>query len=325
MSCSIITKRKYETWPSWYVVYEWEDILSKKLGMDLEFSDGRSLEYRIQRKWKRIVFKYFHRISFGKVDVQNMRLAFIMNANDYYLYVDRNVIPIFLDFPEKMISVIAEKTKNLPFFFVTALEICDLLKAHGSKNVIYMPISISDMYFSEVIPKKTIDVIQFGRKNPVLHEWMMEYVTEHPDVEYVYQSNNGSLTYISTTRGNLGKFDKRNEYVELLKSCRISLVSTPGMDKSRTDFGNVDFFTPRFFESAAFYCHMLGRYIENQEADFLNIYDICPNVKTKQEFFDNVDKLLKISNDVNVDKYKAFLHSNLTSKRADLIKGALQI
>ena len=97
---------------------------------------------------------------------------------------------------------------------------------------------------------------------------MMEYVAEHPDVEYVYQSNNGSLTYISTTRGNLGKFDKRNEYVELLKSCRISLVSTPGMDKSRTDFGNVDFFTPRFFESAAFYCHMLGRYIENKEADF---------------------------------------------------------
>lgn len=51
---------------------------------------------------------------------------------------------------------------------------------------------------------------------------------------------------------------------------------------------------------------MLGRYIENKEADFLNIYDICPNVKTKQEFFDNVDKLLKISKDVNVDKYKAF-------------------
>lgn len=325
MSCSIISKRKYETWPSWYVVYEWEDILSEKLGVDLEFIDDSSLGARIKSKWRHMVFRYFHKIAFGKVDVQNMRLAFIMNANDYCLYVDRNVIPIFLDFPEKMVSIIVEKTKMLPFFFVTALEVYDLLKNYGSENVIYLPLSISDMYFSDIVPTKKIDVIQFGRKNPVLHEWMMGYVTAHPEVEYVYQSNNGSLTYLSTTRGNLGKFDKRKEYIDLLKSCRISLVSTPGMDKSRMDFGNVDFFTPRFFESAAFYCHMLGRYAENNEADFLKIHSVCFNVKTKMEFFDSMDKMLKLPNEINVCKYKEFLDFNLTSKRADLIKTVMQI
>ena len=223
-----------------------------------------------------------------------------------------------------MIPVIAKKTKLLPFFFVTSVDIYDLLKNYGAKNVIYLPLSISDMYFSDIVPTKKIDVIQFGRKNPVLHGWMMEYVTAHPEVEYVYQSNNGSLTYISTTRGNLGKFDERKEYIDLLKSCRISLVSTPGMDKSRTDFGNVDFFTPRFFESAAFYCHMIGRYAENNEADFLKIHSVCFNVKTKVEFFDSMDKMLKLPNEINVCKYKEFLDSNFTSKRADLIKTALQ-
>lgn len=107
-------------------------------------------------------------------------------------------------------------------------------------------------------------MIQFGRKNPVLHSYMLKYCKLYPNVEYVYQTSDGSLTYTSTTRGNIGKFDNRPEYMQMIAKSKVSLVSTLGIDKSK-NMGGIDFFTPRFYESAAYYCHLIGRYTMNDE------------------------------------------------------------
>lgn len=320
MSCKIASHRSYEKWPSWYVVYEWEDIISKCLGWEIELIEGNSLSYRIKRKYKSLRYRFLHHPSFDYVDLSEMRILFIMSAGSYYQSISQNIIPIFLDFPEAMVDIIALRTKKLPFYFVTSVDIFNKLKNAGSGNVVYMPLSISDNYYTKTVPKKRFDVIQFGRKNPMLHQWMMEYCRLNSNVDYIYQSSNGSLTYTSTKNGNLGLFDTRKEYMELMSSCRISLVSTPSMDNSRVDFGSVDFFTPRFFESAVFYCHMIGRYAENEEADKLKIHDICHNAKDKEDFFVAIEKCLALPNEINVDKYDDFLQINLTSKRAAFIK-----
>ena len=61
------------------------------------------------------------------------------------------------------------------------------LKKRNCRNVFFFPLSISDKYVSGNINSKTIDVIQFGRKNRKLHEYMLRICKKNPDIEYIYQ------------------------------------------------------------------------------------------------------------------------------------------
>ncbi len=79
------------------------------------------------------------------------------------------------------------------------------MKSKGCQNVYFIHRCVSDQYFTQEVPAKDIDVIQIGRKNPVMHQFMLDYCKEHPDVEYIFQSEDASLNYNSTTRGNIGK------------------------------------------------------------------------------------------------------------------------
>lgn len=178
---------------------------------------------------------------------------------------------------------------------------------------------ISNRYISEGVHDKDIDVIQLGRKNNKLHEYMLRYCKSHPEIQYVYQSADGSLTYITTKGDNLGRFDKRSKYMEMLGRCKISLVSTPGCDNSR-NWGGIDFFTPRFYESAAMYCHMIGRYTDNKEAEQIGVKMICSNIDGYEMFEEQINKCLSIDNKVCVDAYKEFLYSNCTKVRFQEMK-----
>jgi hypothetical protein len=191
----------------------------------------------------------------------------------------KNVIPIYLDVSEKDISKIVYETQYLPCYFVTSLDIFNLIKKNDiSSKCHYLPLSVSDKYLSENIPNKSIDVLQLGRKNTVLHEYMLKYCEEFPKTNYIYQLSNGNLNYESTIYGNIGEFSDRHEFIELLSRSKISLVSTPGCDNSRKFGDGIDFITPRFYESAAHYCYMLGRYTNNEEAKELEIESICANM-----------------------------------------------
>lgn len=88
----------------------------------------------------------------------------------------------------------------------------------------------------------------------------------------------------------------------------------------------MDFFTPRFYESAAFYCKMLGRYSENKEAELLDIKAICSNVRSYEEFERRLDFLLDKSSDFLYDSIFQFANNNKTSKRAsEMLNKLIQI
>ena len=319
MTFNILSERGYMNWPSWNVVYEWEDVIAQKNGCKI-FTFREGIVGKFIRRGIREVNKHARKsLKYKMTDKSNARLLFVMNTAIYRDLPTKNIIPVFLDFPVSTVDQIINATSLLPAYFVTCKDIYHLLKEKSVENVYYMPLSISDKYYRESVPKKTIDVIQFGRKNDVLHQFMLQYCKKRPEVEYVYQTSDGSLTYFSTIRGNIGKFDSRDEYMDLIKSCKVSLVSSPGCDNGRSEeFGAIDFITPRFYESAAMYCHMLGRYTENEEAKDLQIRSICPNVRDYDEFNERMNQYL---NDTKWDwsVQREFTKCNLTSFRADYI------
>lgn len=309
----ILSERAYEKWASWAVVYEWEDVFSEIIKTDIKsvYASGK-----IGREIRRMATENF---EYGKKykNGSKYKLAFVMNADLYRMFTMKGVVPIFLDFSYGMIDTIMDATKELPIYWVTCLDIYANIKQRGGKNVRYIPLSISDKYLSESVPSKDIDVIQFGRKNSVLHDFMLKYC-EANDVEYVYQTSDGSLEYYSTKRGNIGRFDSRDEYMTLLSRAKISLVSTPGRDSSR-DFGGIDFITPRFYESAAMYSHMIGRYTDNEEAKIIGIDRVCANISNYNEFENAMNYAIHTPCEENLDKYRDFLKENCTSMRAKVL------
>ena len=317
MEVNILSERSYCIWPSYYIVYEWENVISDVLGCNIKtFGEGKiaKIKRKIKRRWVN---------NGGKADAQYVAngkmcdLLWIMSATKYNMLPMENIIPIYLDFPDNMVNTILHAVEKLPVFFVTCKDIFNMMIEKGSENVRYMPLSISDEYLLVEPPEKTIDVIQFGRKNEALHQYMLEYCKRNPSVEYVFQTEDESLTYYSTTKGHL---DTRKEYLDLIKKCRISLVSTPGCE-GQSRFGNIDFVTPRFYESAALYCQLIGRYTDNEETRDLHLSEICPNVRKYSDFEEYMDKYLHEACDWT--KQIKFIKQNLTSKRAEYIRACL--
>ncbi len=318
----IYSERAYQKWPSWHVVYEWEDVMSKELGCDI-VTFGKGICGKIKRKINRTLFDYFKIVKrYTWNPEKEYYLLWVMNAKNYSELPHRNVIPIFLDFPLDVVDTILKVTRDIPCFFVTCYDIYESLCTKGCQNVYYFPQCISDKYYLNEMPAKKIDVVQFGRRNSKLHEYMFRFCEENPNTEYVYKSDDTTLSYVSNISGDLGCILTRDDYIKLVSSSRVSLVSTPSCDDSRPDFGNVDFFTARFYESAALYCRMIGRYTENKESELIGIKEICPNVKCYEEF----EGILKhyLNEKQNWDKQRTFIMANLISVRCESIKKTLE-
>lgn len=313
----ILSQRAYQHWPSYDVVYEWEDAFLK-YGFKMDILEEKAIfklgKMRYIGKFAKKVYKYIFKPGISTLKSCGLRFIWIMDASEYKYYCSMKAVPIFLDFQETLVEEIHHATEKLPYYWVTCLDIYNKLLDCGSKNVQYMPLSISDIYVKDFIPQKCHDVIQFGRKNSVLHKYMLEYCEKHPNIEYIYQTEDGSLTYYSTVNGNIGKLDKRDNYMRLMSECKVSLVSSPGKDNSRS-FGQVDFITPRFYESAINYCYMIGRYTNNEEARKIGIPFICPSIETFEEFEKLLTEYLSMKNFSKKNVYDEFIRNNVTSKR----------
>lgn len=111
-----------------------------------------------------------------------------------------------------------ESTKKLPVYFVTNYQIFqEIRNKYKGANCFYVPLTAADQYFTEEIPEKEIDVVQVGRKKPVLHQYMLDYCKEHPETEYVYAAEQREQGSVSTKRGLLDRMDTREQYMELLR------------------------------------------------------------------------------------------------------------
>lgn len=324
MKVSIISEREYNKAAYWHVVHEWEDVFSEYF----ELECIRSKLTIFKRKLKDFCYhrkpSLFNKIFIGsksfKFNGKAIKLCFVMNAKDYKLYTQRNSIPIFLDFPCSLIDEIVDATKSLPFFYVTCYALYKEILNRKCENVRYIPLSISDKYYSSKVPEKRVDVIQFGRKNAILHNFMLEYCSKHPDVEYVYQSDGVKLTYVSTQKGDLGSIETRKEHLKFMSECKVSLVSSPAVDGTRNFGEGIDFISPRFYESAVNYCYMLGRYTENEETNMLNLSSVCENIESYEQFQNSLDACLGAEDFNKKHEFNVFLKKNVTSERCKKIK-----
>ncbi|MCM1263713.1 MAG: hypothetical protein NC313_13460 [Butyrivibrio sp.] len=288
-------------------------------------------------------FSYHYRRVMGKmfpnsyslqqnIDDKKLCCYFVMFPSELKYYSKINGIPIFLDvWSEQAINTIIKKTENLQLYYVTSLDVFKKIKEKKPNGgVYYMPLSVSDKYFSPNFEKykdKKYDVIQLGRRNSVLHDFMLTYVSENPHIEYIYSeagNNTGGLEYISTKRGGIGCLDTRGKFIRTLACSKVSLVSSPMIDNDKkTQFG-VDFPTPRFYESAVLGCAMVGRYTLNEEMKKQNILKVCNNIQTYQQFKETLDRALKVKRTELYETYKDFILNNLTSVRAKQIRCDLE-
>lgn len=326
----------------WDVCYEWEEEAAKYFNVPVRQIIVNSInQSRKIAKILKSIRLFIRKIpgvhSFSRYIMpalsQNINeplsLCFVMTPikTDFCRIV--NCLPVFIDiWSDNDISSILRQTKNFKIFYVTSRDVYNRVKSKSpSSNVYYMPLSISDKYYSENFAKyrnKKIDVLHSSRINPVLHEYMLEYLKTHNNIEYVYKEKGEKGEYISTKRGRLGFIPDRESYMNLIASSKISLVGCSGIDNAREDTNGIQFPTPRFYESAILGCALIGRYPDNQEFRELNMSKYCPNITSYEQFCESLELALNITPEELYSQNHDFIINSLTSQRAKQIEQDLR-
>lgn len=320
----ILSERGYNKGISRQVVYEWEDDISKKLNFPIEYMDS----YK-----KHPVARLLRKLRISKPiawnDDDDIYIFFAMNIDLLRIitwYIP-NVIPILLDVTLDEIDELYNLTQNLPVFWVTALKIKEsLVQKYPDCMVCYMPQMASDRYLSETTQKE-ISIIQFGRRNPVLHEFALEYVNTHSGTTYVYRcddSQKGMEKYENGSKVSIGKIKHREEFISLLRKSKICLCSSPLMDSTRNFGEGIDFLTARWYEAIINRCYIIARVsdIVQPELEQTQLNQLICNVLTYDEFERNVNAYLK-SDALSYDVAVEFAASNSAVYRGGKIMEVL--
>jgi hypothetical protein len=334
----VLSARGWNEYKPLQVVYEWEDIIAECCGIRVDadsmvkmnqlfdstfnFQAQRVIRNTFLHRFIDNSFNYLHRTRPG-----THFLNFVLYPHpirNFYSY-SANVIPILLDCFADSIDKVPEYFRLNKIVFVTNIEVFDYLaRTSIGGKLRYIPLSISDRYFSAHVPKKEIDLLQVGRQNPILHQWAIEFTMRHPEFEYVYGGFNGKIAeYLSTRRGSLGLVDSREDFMKLMASARISLVSSPGIDGGEKRTGGFNPVTPRFYESLAAQCFMVGRY--NDTPDFVHnqVSEVCARPENFASFEKLVLEMLQRPFEIN-ETSSQFLKRHLTSTVALSIKRELE-
>ena len=319
----------------WNICWEWNNVLSDTLNVPIRHTYSSSqistrkfiAEHIPFAKKIYNCFRHIRETSIkqtGEAIAQDLNaplsICILMWADGQYGFIaGQNTIPICIDLVDQHLPQLVYKTSKMKLFYVTSREVYDRVRRLApNSNVHYMPLSVPDKYYSpnfEAYRSKSIDVIQFGRCNDVLHEYMLRYSKEHPNVEYVHSENLRKFgsKYVSTVRGDIGVFSERSQFIELLSHAKVSLVSSSGPD-------GIHFPSPRFYESAILGCALLGRYPDNQEFTELNMRRYCPNITSYEQFCEELERALAQTPEELYAQNREFILNSLTSKRAQQIQ-----
>lgn len=287
------------------------------------------------RKAYRFLKSRKHKLALPQNIHAPLSICFPMN---YYMLngvaSNENYIPVFLDISYSQIRDIIAMTRKMKLFYVTSRSVFSCIKeVSPSSNVRYMPLSVPDIYYSKNFAdyrNKTIDVIQLGRRNSILHEYMLQYCSDHKDTEYVYAANGTKYgsRYVSTTRGEIGVFIERSSFMKLLSQAKVSLTAPSGSDPNpierSADTGSFpngnSFASPRFYESAIMGCALIGYYPDNEEFRGLNMSRYCPSVASYEHFCECLERALAQTPEELYAQNHEFIINSLTSKRAEQIQ-----
>lgn len=311
----------------WDIVYEWEDELAKALDIPILPVGEEYDKIYTPSIGKKILnrLNFYQRKDHYLFNPARYYLAFHIGPPGVYSFHSRkNVIPIIIDFWKSEDLKRFESIFSLSdFVFVTSKEVYNYLLGKNVKTKLgHLALSLPDkIFYQRSDEKKKFDLIQVGRQNGELTQYVKLLIKEFPDINYVRgEKNDRVLQMVSTRDGNLGEFASRESFLNLLKQTKISLLSAPGLDVDGERTGGFSPVTPRFLESAACGCHLIGVYPENADFAYYGIDQICANVHDYKSFRDTILKFLR---DEKIPDYRDFLANHVTSRRAMELKAKL--
>lgn len=318
---AILTSRKHITWPSYHLVYEWEDVISDK--MNIPFCYKTNLNDICNKIVQRVQYR-------GNIPFQNkkMKLQFELSARMRTdIYNRKSIIPIIIDFylsQTDLINFTNSYNRN-PFILISSAEAIEFLKENNcSLNYFHFPLSLPDIYQLEgnINEKKKYDLVLAGRQNPILEKYLDEYIKTHPNFIYVYRRLESGNFFYYTNKGDfLGEYGTRAEYISLLRESKIGLYATPGIDGGELRTKGFNQVTPRFLELIASGCHVIARYPQNADTDFYQISDFSPNIDSYEKFETQID--FALNNSIDINKYSSYLKQHYTSTRVEVLKDIL--
>ena len=321
MEIEIFSKRKIEDWPSWHLVYEWEDEILKMIPNARLSFESKYYDYieKVVRK-----LKCFN----GQFLCNNkLILGFEMNAKIVSDLENRkNYIPAVIDFFEEENDVARfESAHSLnPIVLISSKEVYDWLKGRmRNVKIAHWGLSLSDKYRivgSEKFEKK-YDFVLFGRQNPVLRSYLEQYAKKYPEVIYVYEKKDEKFNYYTSTGKYVGYYKSRDEYIRLMRMSRMALYSTPGMDGSRKNTNGFNQVTPKFLEYIACGCQLVLRYPDNSDTRYYDLQSFCPSIENYDDFERIVDKYRFSEPDMKF--YADYLSRHYTSVRVQELKNIL--
>lgn len=293
---SIVTTRNKTNWPTWQMVHEWEDILARILAVPLrQIGEPLMLPDR-------------------SCLPENYDLIFLQLASELRYYSgNTQLIPIVMDLWRENFAEFVQQAPCFKLVFVTNLQAFRELSSLVP-NLRHLPFSLADQYLNCSSTTKDFDIIQYGRRNPLLDKFMACLLEKHPDIHYVTTEafeDEKKVRLYSNKLGCIGESDSRSRFMDIVSRSRISLVSTVGMDDSR-DTGGIDPVSPRFIESLAAGCHLVGRIPDNEEFATTGIGRLCHHVETYPQFESTVLTLLHQKNTV-LNQGQNILPERLTS------------
>ncbi len=316
---SIISPRRFLTWPSWHLVYEWEDVFSDVLDVPLK------CESRLRSRIRRLA---------NRIGVPTMssghELVFVMGATtDMGKDLNGRTVPFIVDYflPDSDYDAFAGALGAVDMVLISSRQVYDYIKDKGGCGTRFehLPLSLPDKYMiaEDTVFNKEYDLVMLGRPSPIFKDFLDEYLRKHPAVSVLDRKiENGHFNFYSPSGELVGNADTRESYMELMRKSRVMLYSIPGIDGDRETNGFHPV-TPRFLESIACGCNLLLRYEENSDTDFYELASFGKSIETYDDFEAAFDKAL--ASPADMDVYSRYLRKHYTSVRAEKLRKCLEI
>lgn len=332
----IFTNRMFSREAYYDIVYEWEDILSdelklKKVGLSADWSLSGLM--RLMRYFKNCIISKELRNKGGVLlTPKQTGIQFYMSVPFVKTRQSKNVIPWIIDFylSKDELSQFNEVYRKYPIVLISSKEAYEFIRSNldvvRDVNFVHCALSISDKYklSDQIGYEKEYDIALMGRQNPVLEKFFYMYAQSHPSLKYVYRKQQGNqFLYICHQNGEENIIDDvntRDKYINLMRSVRIGLYATPGIDRNVHGYNQV---TPRFLELIACKAHVIARYPNNPDTEYYEMQRIAPSVNTYEEFEQAMDYAL--THPVDEALYKEYLQKHYTSVRAKELKEMFSI
>lgn len=288
---TFLSSRLFDRWVSHDIVYSWEDAFVK---ID-PLSEIRKIpkkyyfltkifrnHYLLSNKFLKFQFQKLQRFLAEDIDENFLFLiGMTYRSLDFLGFYKTKKLKIvyIIDAWENTIESIAEGIleNNIDIVLLAYQDSVELLKEYLpkelGKRVFLFPVFVNPDIYPKNISNKVYDIVQFGRRNEILHQWALQYSLEK-NRSYLYQV-----------------YPTYSDLINVLAKTKIVLVSPPNLTNNKRT-GRVSPLTPRYLEAAMCFAVLVGFTPSSGEyRDFFpETFTIVP--KNYDEFVEICDQII---------------------------------